>query len=945
MIIYQIPKTSELQYDHIIGVIDCSGSMAPHWKILAEHWNTYIPKDKTITITFDTFAEIVESNILDFNINYHGGGGTSIATAFQLLEEKVAFIPKDKNILVLFISDGQDNSSIVLERKLAKLKGRPNEQHLDFICLGIGKEFPTFVAMRLRKLYHAGDDSIPAIFLIEYVSAQAFTNKFESLKPFFECNKPRIVKPKVCLFPWRENTENVYENSWVISDSKQLAIDGKEFIEPPLNYFDGIPEIFRAWAQTMHLDLLNEGESVVKRARKTLQIMKEILEEVNFKENNKVFEFEKETLEINETFERKEKEASQFRNHALRNIRKRQNARLKWFFDDVKNIAEGKNKMQGDQFEAAKLIGLGTIFGGFNQKILRLKHVTVDDYLRFREEFRKIYINTKLNNFSSQERSVVSLQNQKDLFLESDFLEGLELCKNQLDLFESLPLIGYAIRLHRNESSLTNPYFVELQAIAKMNSTVDTPYINRNKGIVKLPIGLDQFETINAVVPLLGAEDEDMSALINTKLFNLVMTFNVLKNPDSLFEEAYLALLANTIIYLLTNEPESEWRNSLLTRVYTTVQIILKSKPEFRLQMDMFAMDPLETIRTDKDQMSNGQIDLSKSVLMVFLLAEYKLINSEIIELILFSIFVHLLNQKYVIEKNEIVELLEVSSKNTTQEKLTNEQITEKVKKSFPDFFSSGDLERKIEHEIKMNFTQQKIEFDFNKVEKCLTGKLGFFIINQLYLRYLNKPISKTLVFNILMQLNVDPTKVLIVKDLKQKNEILENLFYKKMTQKFEKIKATKANVKCSKMYKLLLPKLKDAYFEYFEKIHREVVPVGIQTIQDWLEKHQIKDKVLINDHSLLPRNACLATECRYYLKPVKYISHHFYISKSKFPKTFHATIRQNYSKNADEVYGIIQKIEGHSNERLWSEIYGRSKQETLVYIDKVRKAYKIILG
>jgi len=54
--------------------------------------------------------------------------------------------------------------------------------------LGIGKDFPTFISMELRKKYHTGDESIPAIFLIEYPSELAFKNKFYQLKDYLDVN-------------------------------------------------------------------------------------------------------------------------------------------------------------------------------------------------------------------------------------------------------------------------------------------------------------------------------------------------------------------------------------------------------------------------------------------------------------------------------------------------------------------------------------------------------------------------------------------------------------------------------------------------------------------------------------------------------------------------------------------------------------------------------------
>lgn len=46
----------------------------------------------------------------------------------------------------------------------------------------------------------------------------------------------------------------------------------------------------------------------------------------------------------------------------------------------------------------------------------------------------------------------------------------------------------------------------------------------------------------------------------------------VVQNIDTYHEEAYLALLASTFVYLI-NEPESEWRNNLIKLIYSSLKV------------------------------------------------------------------------------------------------------------------------------------------------------------------------------------------------------------------------------------------------------------------------------------------------------------------------------------------------------------------------------------
>lgn len=46
-------------------------------------------------------------------------------------------------------------------------------------------------------MYHRGDDAIPALYLVEYVSEKAFFNKFEGIKKYFYSSGNVTVDPPI----------------------------------------------------------------------------------------------------------------------------------------------------------------------------------------------------------------------------------------------------------------------------------------------------------------------------------------------------------------------------------------------------------------------------------------------------------------------------------------------------------------------------------------------------------------------------------------------------------------------------------------------------------------------------------------------------------------------------------------------------------------------------
>jgi Mg-chelatase subunit ChlD len=100
-------------------------------------------------------------------------GGTEIEGGFKLcndlLREEVKKFGRH-HFTIIFISDGADNSSHTIKERMENLRKQivtAEGLRINFICVGVGSGFPTFLAMQARSMYHNGDASVPPVFLIE----------------------------------------------------------------------------------------------------------------------------------------------------------------------------------------------------------------------------------------------------------------------------------------------------------------------------------------------------------------------------------------------------------------------------------------------------------------------------------------------------------------------------------------------------------------------------------------------------------------------------------------------------------------------------------------------------------------------------------------------------------------------------------------------------------
>ena len=93
---------------------------------------------------------------------------------------------------------------------------------------------------------------------------------------------------------------------------------------------------------------------------------------------------------------------------------------------------------------------------------------------------------------------------------------------------------------------------------------------------------MDSKEEVNCILPLFDMRDKDLRPLLSHQLYQLLMTFNCVKNVDTLYEEAYLALLSNAFIYLINQQKPSTWQKGLIKLIYSTTIIVYGENKKFK---------------------------------------------------------------------------------------------------------------------------------------------------------------------------------------------------------------------------------------------------------------------------------------------------------------------------------------------------------------------------
>ncbi|CAK71167.1 unnamed protein product (macronuclear) [Paramecium tetraurelia] len=871
----------------IIGVIDASGSMSGCWEWLSDFWNQSIPKENLITITFDTRQKISAEGVLSKRIKDHGGGGTEIVPAFQTMETELQKVPIQNNITVIFISDGQDNNVRTIDERMKKLGGNTQNRNINFICLGVESGFPTNISMNLRQLYHRGDPQIPAIYLIEHASPQAFFNKFETMKKYFYPSQQLKLDRMINLFPYDEDvTDEVYEGQWIITKKNQLQIlqeDKDPIVLQPIAesdlLVDDVVDLFRSWVQNLQIRAMSGAQGIKDKAADALAIMERIANRLSDQFNMNVLNFNQAEI-VDPT--------QPFNVRAQRNYVYKYGNKLLFFIDEARQLAKGVDIKQLGDFEAAKKLNIGTITGKHQQKALALKGITVEEFRKMRDEFQDIVINCdfKKENEQGQERSVVSLETQRDIVSNSKLVvEGLKYIKSQYDFAETFPLVGHGLKVKRNDGCFVNPWLVQVENFAQQNKVIDSAYLIKNNFKVELNTGGEKKEEINCILPLFPQSDQDLQPILRSRIIKLLLTFMVQQNVDTFYEETYLALLANALIFVY-KQPRSKWQEDTINLIYSTTSIVYKGTEKFENYLKKLLENPTSAY-LEKEEQYEDYVATSKPFISLFYLMMTKNIvqdfESEIEKLILY----HFIREQYK-HQQQLTYYLKLKL-----EKQDEESLQTQLKSSFEKHVSIKHFRQSITQEIEQvilsRFENDNTTVDLYE-EKVFNRdmKLTLEVIENFYEQFKGVKFDQKRYIHLIYHVIKTPENEVFTTKVNFGNikDIQKELIQQNKGDLTKGTQSTKAA-------------LEKEYIVWFIKNHMMVKPLTYEELQLECQAKGIDvNTIAYNVKSGLSSNCCMSKQCPFYLivNGLDY-KRHIQTWGRKVPQGFHQYVRAEILK------------------------------------------------
>lgn len=905
----------------LFGILDSSGSMSSHWKFVADNYNQLmdeVDQDKVTTIAFDHSIHEEPKKKVGDKISQYGGGSTNILLAFQEFEKRLEKIPKDDEVKVIFLSDGQDTCNSNLQEKLKTLKGGQGRK-ITFMCLGVQSGFPTFISMYLREIYHTGDATVPSIFLVEYSSDKAFFNKFQSIRPFIKTKEEIKVEPEQFLFPWEAVSPSIPEGRWIMSEDRKINLNGGAMV---LEYddknfsIDAVIDIFRSWTQKLQLDSINKKITLEKTreyAESTYNLMMDIIEDIRKSKGLKL---------LGDSGPGSESE--DFNTRVLNLQIKRTGLRVQGYLTSMKELKEGLNLQKLSEFEAAKIIGLGTVVGKHQQRALAMQVITKDKFKQMAQEFTSILATLALHENTDTAPAVNSGLTPVKVFKDKTIKEALDKIESPLVFLELFPLIGIPVKIKRNEGCANDAWQIEIKDYSTENASIDAAQFDlaMHKTVLKEKAGDVEYQ---GYVPLLGPNDAQLAPLFDTELIKYAISYDAVFEIDIILRDAWLSLLTGLfeLAYKKQDDP-------LLEKIYSTLKV-LPVDSGFKKILDAFYSGNGEVLATIKNA---GLFYMA--IWFIGRENKTKEENREFAEKLWIAYFSTKLETKKIADFVSTEE--ELGLKDLLKKKYTPEYI---MKTFYTGNSIKTHLKVNLEKEIKENDKigqNSKVILNKNIYTMDTNDVLNFEVTKKLSKEVAGIELTDDDIFVYLSHCATFPDKKsrysnLLSGDVKAASQALSKEF-------LTKDDASKKMIK--RITYQLLDELSQIYYKEFKRLHWNVIPLTKEEVQKTCEAKKIDFNTLEFDAaSGLCKKACCAKTCPWFLfvrKKDRSLRSHLGGWQGFIPPSFHSYIKANPTKTSAEIFAYCITAAGHSKDM---QAAGVTEEEVKKYIDDIKQHYK----
>lgn len=503
-------------------------------------------------------------------------------------------------------------------------------------------------------------------------------------------------------------------------------------------------------------------------------------------------------------------------------------------------------------------------------------------------------------------------------------------------------MVGLGINVKRFQGSATNPWLVQVQAMPPFDENlftkrvIDSVYMSKNPEFIQTH---EDYE-VNCVLPLFnGTENPELINIINTRLYKLLMTFNVTGNIDNIDENAYYSLLSATFLKLTEEKKANEHVKKLKQMILKTFEVLYQTKGEFYKFIEMLENDINEAFVFGK-----GYKDLGQFVTGLAYLKIVKKTETDELEEILQKSWVEYFWSRRSESRSNLVTF---NYEDNIVEKFLKEVEGKKV---LENFWTAKDLvtcvnSGKFVHigkeldKMKVDMANEKtteVKLAWNGLKGDGFNNINFNMMKKVNKAILGKEVSDNELISYITHSilhkndNNERGKSAISFDAGYNAKLLIELDFKDSNKDYKKKMEKRISTQ-------ILGKAKRAYFDEFKKAHFDTKPMDWETILEKCRLLGLDHKDLKYDHvSKLLGNACQSERCPHFLVPKnKQIRSHMGGWQAKLPRGFHSYVQNHLSLTIDEIYEQFVKERG-----LKLDYYDVTAEYVKEYIEMVKTGY-----
>ncbi|CAD8148597.1 unnamed protein product [Paramecium pentaurelia] len=172
---------------------------------------------------------------------------------------------------------------------------------------------------------------------------------------------------------------------------------------------------------------------------------------------------------------------------------------------------------------------------------------------------------------SQQEVSCINLENMVDMLRDPDFRQKCQQCKQDYELIEIFPIVGFGITIKKIK--INSQTQIKVTQFSKVEKSIDLNFLYYSHLKTKK-------EEPNCILPLLSAK-EGNGQLLNCELFKRKISYLVHQKLDSYKEDTYLLLIQASIYHIIKKNGNQSWGKDILILSFETCQQVFINTSQF----------------------------------------------------------------------------------------------------------------------------------------------------------------------------------------------------------------------------------------------------------------------------------------------------------------------------------------------------------------------------